>query len=104
MSNRQFESWLLHGLLERMEGLEKRIDELLKRQNVLNGEILLDNQDLCFQLKISKRSLQRYRSEGKLKYRQLEQKTYYCKSDVEEFVRKYIVEISKDQDGNTALK
>ena len=82
MSNEEFEQWM-NKLWTKMESLEKRIDQLLNRQNVLNGEILLDNQDLCFQLKVSKRSLQRYRSEGKLKYKQIEQKTYYFKSDWE---------------------
>lgn len=99
MPNENFESWM-GKLLYKIESLEKRVDELLKRQNILNGEILLDNQDLCFQLKVSKRSLQRYRSEGKLKYKQIEQKTYYYKSDVEEFLRKYMQEIDKDREEN----
>lgn len=101
MSNEDFEQWM-NRLLEKIGSLEKRINEILNRQNILNGEILLDNQDLCFQLKVSKRSLQRYRSEGKLKYKQIEQKTYYYKSDVEEFVRKYMLEIDKDREENAS--
>lgn len=101
MSNEEFEQWM-NRLWTKIEALEKRIDQLLNRQNVLNGEILLDNQDLCFQLKVSKRSLQRYRSEGKLKYKQIEKKTYYYKSDVEEFLRKYMQEIDKDREENTS--
>ncbi|MFR3214854.1 MAG: helix-turn-helix domain-containing protein [Dysgonomonas mossii] len=101
MSNEEFEEWMLR-LWTKIEALEKRIDQILGSQNVLNGEILLDNQDLCFQLKVSKRSLQRYRSEGKLKYMQIEQKTYYYKSDVEEFLRKYMLEIDKDREENTS--
>lgn len=101
MSNEEFESWMSR-LLEKINSLDARIEKVLSRQNILNGEILLDNQDLCFQLKISKRSLQRYRSEGKLKYKQLEQKTYYLKSDVEDFINKNIVEISKDREDETS--
>lgn len=101
MSNEDFEEWM-NRLWLKMESLEKRIDQILGRQNVLNGEILLDNQDLCFQLKVSKRSLQRYRSEGKLRYKQIEQKTYYYKSDVEDFIRKYMQEIDKDREENTS--
>lgn len=101
MSNEEFEQWM-ERLWSKIEALEKRIDRILGHQNVLNGEILLDNQDLCFQLKVSKRSLQRYRSEGKLKYKQIEQKTYYFKSDVEEFLRKYMQEIDKDREENTS--
>lgn len=99
MSNEELEQWM-NRLWSKIEALEKRIDQILGRQNVLNGEILLDNQDLCFQLKVSKRSLQRYRSEGKLRYKQIEQKTYYYKSDVEDFIRKYMQEIDKDRDEN----
>jgi len=99
MSNEEFEQWM-NRLWSKIEALEKRIDRILSRQNILNGEILLDNQDLCFQLKVSKRSLQRYRSEGKLKYKQIEQKTYYYKSDVEEFLRKYMQETDKDREEN----
>lgn len=101
MQGEEFRQWL-DRLSEQIDRLEKRIGELLKRQNVLNGEILLDNQDLCFQLKVSKRSLQRYRSEGKLKYRQLDQKIYYCKSDVEDFIRKYMNEITGDREDNAS--
>lgn len=72
MSNEDYERWM-ERLSDKIDSLEKRIDEVLTRQNILNGEILLDNQDPCFQLKVSKRSLQRYRSEGKLKYKQIEQ-------------------------------
>lgn len=101
MSNEDFESWM-NQLLDKINSLDARIEKVMSRQNILNGEILLDNQDLCFQLKISKRSLQRYRSEGKLKYKQLEQKTYYLKSDVEDFINKNIVEISKDREDETS--
>lgn len=101
MSDEEFEQWM-NRLWAKIESLEKRIDQMLNRQNVLSGEILLDNQDLCFQLKVSKRSLQRYRSEGKLKYKHIEQKTYYYKSDVEEFLRKYMQEIDKDREENTS--
>jgi hypothetical protein len=101
MQGEEFRQWL-DRLSEQIDRLEKRVGELLERQNVLNGEILLDNQDLCFQLKVSKRSLQRYRSEGKLKYKQLDQKIYYYKSDVEDFIRKYMNEISGDREDNAS--
>lgn len=63
---------------------------LLKCKNKLGGEVLLDNQDLCFMLKVSKRSLQRYRSRGILPYFQIGKKTYYQESDVKLFIEKHI--------------
>ena len=76
-----------------------KLDEIIscvKARNILNGERLYDNQDLCLMLKLSKRSLQRYRSLEALKYIQIGQKTLYYESDVKEFIRKYI---TKDNTG-----
>ncbi len=76
-----------------------RLDEILscvKARNILNGERLYDNQDLCFMLKLSKRSLQRYRSLGALKYIQIGQKTLYYESDVKKFIKEHL---SKDNTG-----
>lgn len=61
---------------------------------------LLDNQDLCLMLHVSKRTLQRYRSSGMLPYRLLKRKPYYKRSDVEDFIRTYAREIKKENDGN----
>jgi len=95
MSNEEFEVWLKQ-VNERLTRLELRVEKLLKRENILNGEILLDNQDLCFLLKVSKRSLQRYRSEKRLKYHIQKQKIYYYESDVQAFIRDNLSDITKD--------
>lgn len=76
-----------------------RLDEILscvKARNILNGERLYDNQDLCLMLKLSKRSLQRYRSLGAIKYIQVGQKTLYYESDVRQFIKDHL---SKDTTG-----
>jgi hypothetical protein len=51
---------------------------------------LLDNQDLAFLLKVSYRTLQRYRTSKKLPYFMIGHKTYYRTSDVRAFVREHI--------------
>lgn len=67
------------------------IDELCKAKSnslqTVDGEELLDNQDLLLMLKISNRSLQRYRSDGKLPYYSISGKIYYKRSDVEQVIR-----------------
>lgn len=67
------------------------IDELCKARcnslQTVDGEELLDNQDLLLMLKISNRSLQRYRSDGKLPYYSISGKIYYKRSDVEQVIR-----------------
>ena len=56
----------------------------------------LDNQDVCMMLRVSKRTLQRYRSEGLLPYRMHRHKTYYRKADVELFISTHMKEILRD--------
>lgn len=56
-------------------------------------EDMMDNQDVCMLLHVSKRTLQRYRSDGLLPYRMHRHKTYYRKSDVEMFISTHMREM-----------
>ncbi len=89
-----FEAWM-ERLLERIEMLDKKLGKLNNAKSQLNGEGLLDNQDLCLLLKVSNRSLQRYRSSGILPYRRIQQKVYYLESDVHQFISQEFVYKSK---------
>lgn len=85
----EFESWM-RQLLTKLDHQEQMILSLagkeFKEMKLFNGERLLDNQDLCLLLQASKRSLQRYRSSGLLKYQMLRHKVYYKESDVKAFL------------------
>lgn len=85
-----FEAWM-ERILERIEMLNKKIEKLNNTKNQLNGDNLLDNQDLCLLLKVSNRTLQRYRSSGILPYKRIQQKTYYLESDVHKFISQEFV-------------
>ncbi len=81
-------------LLAWMERIMERFDILMELANgaknqraIIDGEELLDNQDILQMLKISSRSLQRYRSSGKLPYYTISGKIYYKLSDVHQFIR-----------------
>lgn len=75
-------------IMERFDRLESYIIKPPEKQrNTLNGELLLDNQDLCIMLNVSKRSLQRYRAQGWLPFKRIAQKTYYLESDVKRFIQ-----------------
>ena len=52
MDKKEFEEFraLVDRLMDRFDALEKKIDRLTKRQNCMNGDELLDNQDLCLLL------------------------------------------------------
>ena len=91
-----FENWM-RQIMERFDRNEQLIASLtgkeLREVKYLDGERLLDNQDLCELLNTSKRSIQRYRSSGTLKYQMLWHKVYYKESDVLEFISQNMEEV-----------
>ena len=86
IEERKFEYWM-NRLVSHFETVNRKIDKLSNTENKINDEVLLDNQDLCLLLKVSKRTLQRFRSSGKLPYKRIGKKTYYLESDVHEFIQ-----------------
>lgn len=81
-----FEAWM-ERILDRLDKQDKKLDKMSQRRNMLDGELLFDNQDLCQLLNVSKRTLQRYRSSGELPFQTVYHKTYYKESDVHTFIR-----------------
>ena len=86
ISKEDFEAWM-ERIMYRFDKQDKTLDKMSKHRNMLEGEVLFDNQDLCQLLHISKRTLQRYRSTGDLPFHKVHQKTYYKESDVHKFIR-----------------
>lgn len=82
----EFTAWM-ERILERFDLLKENISDIQRGRNSIDGEELLDNQDLLQMLKISHRSLQRYRSTGKIPYYTISGKLYYKLSDVHQFIR-----------------
>ncbi len=82
----EFIAWM-ERIMERFNILSDHMSDLQKKRSTIDGEELLDNQDLLQMLKISNRSLQRYRSIGKLPYYTISGKLYYKLSDVHQFIR-----------------
>ena len=104
MENSDFTTWFetwFERLLGRFDRIDKFMEALTSRHNVLDGERLLDNQDLCLLLNVSKRTLQRYRSSGELPYQTIYHKTYYRESDVNAFIQKHFNK-EKDAWGSNA--
>jgi len=82
-----FEAWM-ERMLDRFDMLDKKIERLTTQRNCLDGEQLLDNQDLMFLLKVSPRTLQRYRTKGILPYIKLDDgRCYYKATDVHKLIR-----------------
>jgi hypothetical protein len=89
INQENFEAWM-ERIMERFDKLESKLKKEEKTRHRIDGELLLDNQDLCIMLNISKRTLQRYRSSQKLPFKRINQKTYYLESDVHHFIREYL--------------
>jgi hypothetical protein len=82
-----FEKWM-ERIMERFDSLESRLEKPDdgKEAPTVDGEKLLDNQDICFMFHICKRTLQRYRTLGWLPFLKIDQKAYYRESDVKKFI------------------
>ena len=81
-----FVAWM-ERIMDNFGKIEKKIDRLSNVRNCLDGEQLLDNQDLMMITKMSPRTLQRYRKKGILPYVNQNGKNYYRTSDVHKFIR-----------------
>lgn len=82
----EFISWM-ERIMTRFDILSEKLKENENDLNSIDGEQLLDNQDVLQLLKISARSLQRYRSDGRLPYYTISGKLYYKLSDVHQLIR-----------------
>ena len=87
IDNENFEKWM-EKLSKKLTEIGQDLKSLINTDTVLDeNEKLLDNQDLAFLLKVSFRTLQRYRANGTLPYFNIGRKTYYRANDIRTFVR-----------------
>ncbi|SFT36595.1 Helix-turn-helix domain-containing protein [Chryseobacterium formosense] len=82
----EFIAWM-EKVMERFDILKEQVSSSQSRFIEIDGEVLLDNQDVLQLLKISSRSLQRYRTDKKLPYYTISGKLYYKLSDVHQLIR-----------------
>ena len=87
IDNENFDKWM-EKLSKKLNEIGQNLQSLINADTVLDeNDKLLDNQDLAFLLKVSPRTLQRYRTSGKLSYFMIGHKTYYRASDIRAFVQ-----------------
>lgn len=84
--------------LEWMELIMKSLDDLkqtasdIPQRPMIDGEPLLDNQEVCLMLQISKCTLQRYRASGTLPFHIVYHKTWYLESEILIFMKAHFTE------------
>ena len=87
IDNENFDKWM-ERLSKKLGEIGQNLQSLINTDKVLDeNDRLLDNQDLAFLLKVSFRTLQRYRASGKLPYFTISHKTYYRAADIRAFVQ-----------------
>ena len=77
---------LIGTMVEGFARIEKKLDQMNRLKECMNGDKLLDNVDLA--LGVSQRTLARYRQEGKIKYYSVEKngKSFYLASEIQSFL------------------
>ena len=87
VDNENFDKWM-ERLSKKLSEIGQDLKSLINTNNILDeNDKILDNQDLTFLLKVSFRTLQRYRASGKLPYFMLSHKTYYRAADIRTFIQ-----------------
>ena len=87
IDNENFDKWM-ERLSKKLSEIGQDLKSLINTDNVLDeNDKILDNQDLAFLLKVSFRTLQRYRASGKLPYFMISHKTYYRVADIRAFIQ-----------------
>ena len=77
---------------EAYDDLIRRLDAIqttLHKSSKGSSEEIIDNVDFLKLMKISKRTAQAWRDEGKISFSQVGNKIYYSLADVEEMLKKY---------------
>ncbi|MBB4034838.1 hypothetical protein GGR21_000725 [Dysgonomonas hofstadii] len=89
LDNEDFICWM-EKLSKRLNEIGNDLKSLVATKDILgDDDKILDNQDLCFLLKVSYRTLQRYHTKKQLPYFKINNRPYYRASDIRAFVQKY---------------
>lgn len=75
-------------IMDKLNLMEKKFEELEKKSISPTEDTWLDNQDVMHLLKISKRMLQTYRDECLLPFSKVGNKIYYKASDIQKLLEK----------------
>ena len=79
---------LIGAMVEGFARIEKKLDQMNRLKECMNGDRLLDNVDLAELLDVSQRTLARCRQEGKIKYYSVEKNgtSFYLASEIQSFL------------------
>lgn len=79
---------MFRTILDRLESIDGKLVVKNQRIHPLDGDVLLDNQDMCELLGVTKRTMARYRQKKKVSYYMIDGRSYYKASEVRGFLKK----------------
>ena len=77
----------LEHISEQIEEVKKKLDKMYHVRTCLDGDALLDTQDVADVLRITPRSVQRYVKAGKLKSKKIFGNRMFLNSEVLRFIK-----------------
>jgi hypothetical protein len=75
-------------MVKRFDHIDHKLERMNKVNSCLDGDKLLDNQDMCELLGVTKRTLARYRQKKLVGYYMIDGRTYYRSSEIQEFLKR----------------
>ena len=78
---------LMERMAEKIDGIERFIHVQQSHSTPNTDEVWLDKDTVCAYLKISRRTLQRYRSDKTISYSMVGKKSYYALSEIRRLLR-----------------
>lgn len=92
------ESESVKRFMQSLDRLMNALERMTKDYRpVLGGERYLTDKEVSARLKVSRRTLQDYRNDGRIPYRQLGGKILYAESDIERILRQNYKEAFRQQ-------
>lgn len=77
----------LERITEQIEDIRNKLDKMIHTRACLDGDALLDTQDVAHLLRITPRSVQRYVKSGKLKSKKILGNRMFLNSEVLRFIK-----------------
>lgn len=84
-----FEKWM-DIIAQRLDKIEKMLSHMSNVKYCLDGDDLIDNQDMRMLLSVTSRTLQRYRDLDMIPFYKIDGRIYYKKSEVMEIFKNRI--------------
>jgi hypothetical protein len=79
---------MFRKIMEKLDGIDSKIMAKRQRVHPLDGDALLDNQDMCQLFGVTKRTIARYRQKKLVSYYVVDGRTYYKASEIQGFLKK----------------